>query len=141
MKFSRRGLIKLAVMSVFLCCMLFANFIAVRLILGYGVDAYFYDKLLVAYNIGGREGLKTELGKITVTDKLAREAMLAKDLNLRLENLADPGVFLGDKVRDAKGMVSRIRGLRTWAIYVMLVLFGWQLAVNMANKNKPGRPV
>ena len=61
--FTKKQLIRFAVTFIFLCCMLFANFFAVRIMLRYGVDAYFYDKLLVAYNIGGANGLKIELDK------------------------------------------------------------------------------
>ena len=132
MKFSRSRIIKIVVMLVFFCCMLFANFFAVRMMLGYGVDTYFYDKLLVAYNVGGSKGLKMELAKIPVNDKLRRESMLAKDFTARLETLTDPGAFLQDKVQKSKGMAFFIRNLRSAAIILMFILFVWQLFVNSA---------
>ena len=88
MEFSRNQIIKIALTLAFLCCMLFANFFAVRMMLRYGADTYFYDKLLVTYTIGGANGLKMELDKITVTDKLRRESILAKDFANKLETLA-----------------------------------------------------
>jgi len=136
MEFSRSRIIKIAVMLAFLCCMLFANFIAVRMMFRYGVDTYFYDKLLVAYTIGGEKGLKTELDKITVTDKLRRESVLAKDFSARLQTLTYPGAFLQDKVQKNKKKAYFIRNLRSAAIVLMIVLFGWQMIVNSAVRLK-----
>ena len=136
MEFSRNRIIKIAVMLVFLCCMLFANFFAVRMMLHYGVDTYFYDKLLVAYTVGGAKGLKMELEKIPLTDKLPRESMLAKDFTARLETLTDPEVFLKDKVEKNKKMVNLIRGLRSVAIVFMFIIFAWQLMVNFSGRLK-----
>lgn len=136
MAFSRNRIIKIVVMLVFLCCMLFANFFAVRMMLYYGVDTYFYDKLLVAYTVGGAEGLKMELRNIPVTDKFPRESMLAKDFTARLETLTDPGVFLKNKVEKNKKMVNLIRGLRSVAIVFMFIIFAWQLMVNFSGRLK-----
>ena len=127
MEFSRSRIIKIAVTLVFLCCMLFANFFAVRMMLRYGVDTYFYDKFLVAYTIGGEKGLKIELDKILVTDKLRRESILAKNFTGRLKTLADTEAFLTDKVQKSKKMVYFIRNLRSTAIVIMFILFGWQV--------------
>ncbi|MCX5694419.1 MAG: hypothetical protein NT014_04745 [Candidatus Omnitrophica bacterium] len=140
MKISRNKIIKFAVMLVFLCCMLFANFYAVRMMLRYGVDTYFYDKLLVAYTVGGRQGLKLELDKILVTDKLPRESMLAKDFTAREKTLADPEAFLKDKVQKSKNMIFSIRYLRSIAIVIMIILFGWQLITNSSAKSRLKNP-
>jgi len=129
-------IIKLVGVLLFLCCMLFANFVAVRMILRYGVDIYFYDKLLVAYNIGGPEGLKIELSKIQITDELRREAMLAKDFSTRINTLADPQAFLEEKVRQNKKGVYLIKNLRSLAGILMLILFGWKFAVNYMTRLK-----
>jgi len=126
----------MAVTLIFLACMLFANFVAVRMMLRYGVDTYFYDKLLVAYTIGGAEGLKLELDKISATDKLPRESVLARDFSGRLETLADPQAFLQDKVTKSKGTVFLIMNLRSGAIILMFLLFVWQLLVNSAVRSK-----
>jgi len=139
MSFPKNRIIKIIVMLVFLSCMLFANFVAVRMLMRYGVDTYFYDKLLVAYTVGGREGLNLELGKMPVTDKFARESVLAKDFAIRLETLADPGAFLENKVDINKRMVNLIRNLRSAAIYLMLILFACKLIIDFINKHKSGK--
>lgn len=136
MEFSRSRIIKIAVTLVFLCCTLFANSFAVRMMFRYGVETYFYDKLLVAYTIGGAQGLKLELEKIPLTDKSTRETMLAKDFAARLETLTDPEAFLKDKVQKSKKIINSIRSLRSAAIVLMLIIFGWRLIVNFAGSLK-----
>ncbi len=136
MEFSRKGIIKFVVMLVFVCCTLFANFFALRMIVRYGVDTYFYDKLLVAYTIGGPAGLKLELGKIPVTDKMARESMLARDFTVRLETLTNPGTFLQDKVDKSKKMLNSVKSLRSAAIYIIFILFVLRLVVKSINRPK-----
>ncbi|MDD5505471.1 MAG: hypothetical protein PHR73_01790 [Candidatus Omnitrophica bacterium] len=137
MELSGNRVFKFGVIFVSLCCMFFANFISIRIIARCAVDTYFYDKLLVAYTIGGPEGLRMELSKIPVTDNSPREAMLAKDFAVRLETLTDPGIFLQDKVDKNKKMVNSIRGFRSAAIYIMLILLGWRLIVKSGLKFKP----
>ena len=130
MGFPGNRIIKIAVLLVFLCCTLFANFFAVRMMLRYGVEAYFYDKLLVAYTVGGAKGLKMELGKIPLTDKSPLESKLAKDFSVRLESLTEPGTFLKDKVQKSRKTAYFIRNLRSVAIVLMIIIFGLQLVVN-----------
>jgi len=126
-------------MLVLLFCMLFANFLAVRMMLRYGVDVYFYDKLLVAYNIGGMSGLKVELEKIRTDDNISREDILAQDFASKLGNLQDPATFLSAKVSQNKKMVYLVRSLRSWAIALMTVIFAWQLIVNFIATRKSKR--
>lgn len=140
MGFSRGRIIKITLTLAFLCCALFVNFFAVRMILRYGVDTYFYDKLLVAYTVGAAKGLKLELDNIPITDKLPRESMLAKDLAARLGTLADPEAFLKDKVQKNKKMVSFVRNLRSAGMIIMFILFGWQLIVNFPARFKSRKP-
>jgi hypothetical protein len=110
--------------------MFFANFIAVRIMLAYGVEIYFYDKLLVAYDIGGRQGLNVELDKIKSGDRSSRQAQLSSDFSARLESgLDDPEAFLRDKVAKNKQTVSFIRDSRSAAISLMLVLFVLQMVL------------
>jgi hypothetical protein len=116
--------------------MLYANFVAVRMIMYYGLDAYFYDKLLVAYTVGGENGLKLELDRIPLTDKTPRETKLAKDFAVQLRSLTNPEVFLRDKVNKSREMVSCVRNLRTLAIAIMFILFGWQLIAKSMVKFK-----
>jgi len=123
-------------MAVFLACTLFANFYAVRKIMRYGVEVYFYDKLLVAYNIGGAKGMQKELQQIRAFDKMPRESALAKDFESKIGGLKDPAEFLSAKVQQGKEKVNLIRNLRSAAIVLMILLFGWQLVVNTRSRFK-----
>lgn len=123
-------------MLILLVCMFFANFLAVRMILRYGVETYFYDKLLVAYTVGNVDGLKMELGRIPVTDKSSLELRLAKDFTTKLETLPNPGAFLKDKVGQYKTKINLIRNLRTIAVALMLLIFIWQVVVKFKDKRK-----
>jgi len=129
MKFSKVRIIQVTATLLFLVCMFLANFLTVRVMLRYGVDAYFYDKLLVAYDIGGKGGLKEELGKIPVTGKSSRESVLAKDFNSRFAGLGNPELFLSQKVQESKQKIILMRNLRNAAVGVIFILFIWQLIV------------
>ncbi len=136
MDFSGNRIIKIAITLLLLCCMFFANFYAVRMRLRHGVDVYFYDKLLVAYNIGGMPGLKIELEKIRANDGVRRETILADDFAFRLATLNDPEAFLNAKVSQNKKMIYLIRSLRSAAIGLMTVVFAWQFIVNFIARRK-----
>lgn len=139
MKFSKSRIIRLAVLLVFFTCMLFANFYAVRKIMRLGLEMYFYDKLLVAYNIGGAKGLTEELDKIRSDDKMPRELPLAKDFEGRIKILKDPAQFLSDKVEQNRRKVNLIRNLRTAAIALMIIIFCWQMMLNFLKRFKQKR--
>ncbi len=136
MRFIKSRIIKFAVMTVFLACMLFANFYAVRKIMRYGVEVYFYDKLLVAYNIGGEKGMQRELQQIRSSDKMPRESALAGDFESKIRGLKDPAEFLSAKVQQGKQKVNLVRNLRSAAIALMILLFSWQLVVNSRSRFK-----
>jgi len=136
MKLFKNNIIKIVIIMATLCCMFYANFFAVRMMLRYGVQAYFYDKLLVAYDIGGVKGLKVELGKIPLTDKSLRESKLAKDFTVKLSTLSEPGVFLRNKVQESKDMVNNIINLRSVAIVFLIIVFAGKRIVNFLKKVK-----
>lgn len=136
MSLSKGMVIKFTIMLVFLVCMLFANFYAVRKLMQYGMEVYFYDKLSVAYSIGGAKGLEEELEKMRSTDKMPRELPLAKEFEIKLKNLQDPAVFLRDKVEQNKERISLIRSLRSAAIILMFFIFAWRLSVNLCGRFK-----
>jgi hypothetical protein len=136
MSFPKSKIIKFAVMMIFLVCTLFANFYAVRKIMRYGVEVYFYDKLLVAYTIGGENGIKKELKQILADDKMPRELVLAKDFETQLKSLKEPGAFLNHKVRQGQKKIKSIRDLRNIAIILMFIIFSWRLMANPRNRFK-----
>lgn len=138
MGLTKSRIIKFALLLVFLICMLFANFYAVRKIMRYGLEMYFYDKLLVAYNIGGTRGMELELEKMRSTDKMPRELTLAKGFEIQLKSIKDPEEFLSKKVAQNKKAVDSIRSLRNVAIMLMALIFGCRLLANFARRFNRG---
>lgn len=123
-------------MLVFFICMLFANFYAVRLMGRYGVELFFYDKLAVAYNIGGADGMKKELREIIANEKFPKELVLANDFENKLRALDNPQAYLVDKVQDARKKIALLRNLRTIAIALMFIIFIWRLIAGMIYRYK-----
>jgi hypothetical protein len=111
------------------------------MMLRYGMETYFYDKLLVANEIGGVKGLKIELEKIPITEKSPRELELAKDFTVKLQTLSDPEVFLRDKVKESKQMVNNIINSRSVAIVFMIIIFALQILVRFLNKSKSKKTI
>lgn len=136
MHISRKQLIKFLGTAVFMSAMLTANFYAVRKMNHYGMELYFYDKLLVAYNIGSGAGLKEEVDKILADERYPRELAMARDFMVKLKDLKDPGVFLNDKVNQDKEKVIFFKRLRNAAIILMFVILAWRLFMNMGARFK-----
>ncbi len=126
MEIHRQKIIRMAIMALFLLCMLFANFYAVRKMGQYGAELFIYDKLLVAYNVAGREGLEKELDEVFRERNFPRELTVAKEFKEEFKNLKDPGAYLSGKVTQSKGSIILLRNLRTAAIILMILIFGWQ---------------
>jgi len=131
MKISKNQFIKITIGLIFLLSMIFANFYAVREMGRSGMEVYFYDKLLVAYNIGGENGMLEELREIPLDDKFPRELVLLKDFENKLKNLSDPKKFLIEKVARSKEKVTRLRDSRSIAIILIVIIFIWRLLANI----------
>ncbi|MCX5711022.1 MAG: hypothetical protein NT060_03555 [Candidatus Omnitrophica bacterium] len=127
MKFTKKQIIRFLVMLFLLACMLFANFFAVRAMLRYGVEVYFYDKLQVALSIAGVKGMDEELAKIRSTEKLPRVIKLTAEFDAQRNSIADLDKFLHDRVEQSKKKVEAVRNLRSLAIILIALAFCWQL--------------
>lgn len=134
MALSKTNLSRFIAMFAFLFCMLFANFYAVRKIIYHGVEAYFYDKLVVAYDIGGKDGINKELNAILTLDKMPRELVLAREFQVRLKSLENPIDYLRHKATENKERVMLFRNLRSAAIILLLFIFAWRLLLNLPRK-------
>ncbi|MEW5758249.1 MAG: hypothetical protein AB1755_02070 [Candidatus Omnitrophota bacterium] len=134
MKFSKDRLAKFVVSLIFLSCVLFANFYAVRKMLSLGTEVYFYDKLSVAYDIGKRAGLDEELKKILSQGKFPKEIVIAKNFEVKLKTLKDPYSFINSEVDKKKDQIKLIRNLRTWALAIIIFIFGWRTISSFKKK-------
>ena len=133
---TRQRIIRISLAVVFLACVIYANFYAVWMIQRYGMEIYFYDKLLVAYDIGGKEGMEKELAKIISTERWPRELALAREFHGRLGGLKDPEGFLRGIVAEKKAKALFIKNLRTTAVILILAIFLWRLGVNLSGRFK-----
>jgi hypothetical protein len=110
----------MAVLLLFL--MLVANFYAFRQIKHHGLAAYFYQRMLVAYEIGGRPGLQQELSRALRQDRLPQESVLAKEFAQQIGAIGDPQQFLSEKLAEKIAKVNFFQELRNWAIVLIGVL-------------------
>jgi hypothetical protein len=136
MKTPKSRVIQFALIMVFMVSMIYANYYAVKMMMRLGVEIYFYDKLQVAYTIGGENGIKKELKQILADDKMPGELALAKNFEPQLKNLKDPGAFLNHKVRQGQKKVKSIRDLRSIAIIIMFIMFSLRLMAKARNRFK-----
>ncbi|MDD5155991.1 MAG: hypothetical protein PHF11_05890 [Candidatus Omnitrophica bacterium] len=127
---NNKSRIRIAITAVLLFLFLFANFYAVRRMAFYAVQAYLYDKLLVAYRVGGMPGLKSELEEILSSDKMPRELAEARGFKSDLDNIKDPGKFLSDIARQKKAKINFLRNLRIAAFALILVALLARVIVN-----------
>jgi len=112
------------IMALATLIFLFANIYAVRKIMRYGAEAFFYDKMLVAYQAGAEKGLKEELNRMLAQDnKSAIEVRIARDFKERLPTIIEPGRYLSDTVAGKVGKVKNLRQLRVLSFLLLLVIF------------------
>jgi len=102
---------------------LFANIYAVRKIIRYGSEMYFYDKLLVAYRVGSEKGLKEELNRMPAQDKTGLGIKIAQDMKKELSGIGDPEKFLSNIIDRKKNEVNLFRRLRSLSFGLILIVF------------------
>jgi hypothetical protein len=116
--------------------MAYANFYAVRKIQQYGLEVYFYDKLLVAIDIGGMDGLKKELQHITASERLRKVQAFAQEFQNALPDLKDPETYLKGVVEEKKQKALHIRRMRTIAIYILIGIFLLRTLMSLSARKK-----
>lgn len=116
---------------ILIFCVIFANFYAIRRIEHYGLELYLYDRLLVAYDTGSRNGMDKELKNIISDDKMPRERKLAEEFQAKLINIKDLQGYLKDIVAEKRSKVMLLRNLRLAAVILMLLILGLRLLINL----------
>ena len=107
----------------------FANIYSIRQMSRYAVELFFYDKALVAFQVGGMAGLNDELDRIILQDKMPREIAVAKYFKKNLGNLKSPGEFLKNVVEEKKNKINLFRHLRNVAFGCIVVLILLRLII------------
>ena len=115
--------VEIAIGAIIFLLFIFANVYAVRKIIYYGAEVYLYDKLLVAYQIGGMPALKDELGKVIAQDKMRHELAVAEEFRAKLDNIKDPGKFLEQVSSGEKLKINLFRNMRGATFILIAVIF------------------
>jgi hypothetical protein len=134
MKASGLRKIRIAITVSLLLLFLFANIISIRQLMRYGLELYFYDKMLVAYQIGGINGLTQELEMVLSQDKMPREIRLAQAFKENLRNLQSPDKFLEGIIKEDKKQIDLFRRLRNGAFGIILAIVLLRFALNLIIK-------
>lgn len=128
--------VKITIASSIFILFVFANIYAVRKIMNYGTKLYLYDKLSVAYNIGGITALRSELEAVFLKDKSALELGEARSFRNDLSKINDPGKFLDENVRKYKEKVTLLRNMRSLAFIVILIIFFVKVMLDLFEKKQ-----
>lgn len=116
----------------------FANIYAIRQLGSYAVELFFYDKLLVAYQIAGMPGVNNELQRILTQEKMPREKAIAGVFKKNLVNLRDCGGFLKNIVEEKKNKINFLRKLRNIAFGCIIVLILLRIMIALHIKKSGG---
>jgi len=121
--FFNRKRIKILSSVILAILFIFANFYSLRQIAHYGLELYFYDKMLVAYQVGGEAGVKTELAKVLSQEKMPSQLKLAEKFKKKLIDLGDPGKFLSEITTEQKCRIKMLRNLRSITFVLIFLIF------------------
>ena len=138
---ARMNKIRIAITLMLLLLFIWANFYTVRKVVRYGVELYLYDKLLVAYQIGGMPGLKSELKKETSQYRMPRELTLAREFEKKLEDIKFPGDFLEKVINEKKEKIKLFKKLRIVAFVFIAIILLLRIVLNLCerrSKNQKG---
>jgi len=137
MRFSKKlNKIRIAIAAALFILFIIANFYTVRALAVYGTELYLYDKLLVAYQFAGMNGLKQELSSILSHDKMRHELAVARNFEKNLENIKEPDKFLAAIVSDRKGKINFLRNLRSIAFALIVGILLLRTIVNRCSEPK-----
>ena len=134
MKYSGKQIRRALIVSILFILFVFANFYTVRKMIVCGVQAYFYDKMLVAYRVGGARGLNGELERVFSGDKNLQEREVAVKFKGNLSGLKSPEEFLEEKVNEKKNMIHRMRTMREVSFGIIVFFLLLRVALDRIEK-------
>ena len=100
----------------------YANFVTIRRMAVYAIEVDFYNKLSVAYDLGGVEGINSELFKIESRTKLRHELKIAAEFKNKLGSLREPKDFIESSISEANKKIKLLSNLRRIALALILVI-------------------
>lgn len=130
MNISTKRKLSTAIAVLLFLFFLFANIYAIRRLSYFAVELFFYDKLSVAYEVGGKAGLNNELDKILSQSDMPRQLALAKAFKENSANIEDPAKFLNKATEEKEKEINLFRALRNGAFICIIMLILLRLALN-----------
>lgn len=116
--------INLLIAAISVLLVTFANVYCVKKIMHIGSEVFFYDKMLVAYQIGSDQGLKKELIKMIQREHQSKvERKILQDFKERLPEINDLGKFLNSAVDQRLKSLKNLRLLRSLSFVFVLIFF------------------
>jgi hypothetical protein len=94
------------------------------------VEVDFYNKLSVAYDIGGVEGVKSTLYKIKTHDKVRHELLVAAEFEKRLETFKDPEIYIDKTIAEKSKEIRLLLNLRKVVIILILGILVLRVFIN-----------
>ncbi len=109
--------------------MLYANLYAIARMEHYAVQAYFYQRLSVAYDIGQMPAVKQQLNKIKLEKSNKRQKQFAEKFETGIGSINDPGVYLSNMLERQKAGFERVKLFREIAFVLLMILIFIQVLV------------
>jgi len=134
MEFSNIRKLRAAITVLLLLLFLFANIYAIRQMMRLGRELFFYDKMLVAYQVGGLPGVEDELERVLSQNEAPREMALARAFKQDKDNLESTNKFLTQATENLKKKITLFRNLRNLAFGLIIVVLILRLALNLRIK-------
>ena len=134
-KFIPRKTARLIINIIMAFLVIFANFFAVKAMSIYAVEVIAYEKMSVAYNIGGINGLNFEIDQILSHSQFKRELSTAKEFRDLLGTLKEPGVYLQNEISERKNQVVFYNRMRRLSMVLIFILLGARIILNLAVKS------
>lgn len=115
----------------------YANVYIIRQMTHYGREMLFIDKMQVAFQTAGLEGLNKELALVLTRTDAPYQVKLARAFQADLKNHQDIGAYLERTDSELEQKLTRLKNFRTIAFVLILVIILLRVAVNrVLAKNK-----
>jgi len=117
--------------------MIYANFIVVNRAGRYAVEADFYNKLSVAYNLKGEEGVREVIKETLERGKPKRQLAAAKETEKELLLIKDLKGYIEKSINDRTNHIFLLINLRRSAFVLILIFVILKFFIGFKNSRKP----
>ena len=133
-KFNGRRIARITINVILIFLVIYANIFAVKAMTIYAVEVMTYERLFVAYDIGGMKALRNELAKMLSHGYTKRELQTATGFRERLGSLKDPGAYLKEVISEKKKRAIFLNNMRRIALVLIVTLLAARVLLNIILK-------